>query len=350
MPKAKDLLLAKSPRHPARLPFAAPEPFVWLARDDGAGNFIRTEVLAESGKGMKLGLRITETKVEGLPAHRLFMAVSLPRKKEHLAAFGVEVPFAHAGNPRRVQVHAAGAFRVERWRVDQSDEKIPGWLNSDRRTRWPMWRGGGILLGPGDSYRIFKESMPTCSPLFVDQGFKSPGWLDVTDRGGEARRGLTVRMLRSRNRSEGRLWLGVTFDYVRSRLVLWFHSPAGEPLDPGAGPIVAAADIIVHDGWRPPLMPPGLTEEQFRVFLDDLDYGGNIGLLALRFLLSETHQVKGDRYKKMLMQSGIEPREILLSMLWKDGLEKHCRRIGVRYDEKRPDATVERVIEHYQRR
>ena len=108
-------------------------------------------------------------------------------------------------------------------------------------------------------------------------------------------------------------------------------------------------DIIVHDGWRPPLMPPGLTEKQFRAFLDDLDYGGNIGLFALRFLLSETHQVKGDRYKEMLMKSGIEPREILLSMLWKDGLEKHCRRIGVRYDEKRPDATVGRVIEHYRR-
>ena len=36
-----------------------------------------------------------------------------------------------------------------------SDEAIPGWQNSDRFSRWPLWRGGGLILGP-TGYRIYK--------------------------------------------------------------------------------------------------------------------------------------------------------------------------------------------------
>jgi hypothetical protein len=144
-----------------------------------------------------------------------------------------------------------------------------------------------------------------------------------------------------------RNWQGTTFDYVRGQLVVWFHSPSDAPLEPEKRPFLAAVDLIAHDGWRPPLLPPALTEEQFAVFLDDLDYGENIGLFALRFLFAETHKVKGEQYKRLLMQSGLSPREILLSMEFKGGLEKHCGKIGVRYDEEQLEATVTRVIDHY---
>ncbi len=343
----RGLLKAGVPRLPDDLPFAVPEPFVWLSREDAAGNPILTRVLTGPGGGVKLGIRIEKRKVSGRPGRRIVMAVAPPRGRERVAAFGVEIPFARGSDPRMVQVSAAGAFRVERFSVDQNGEEIPGWLNSDSRTRWPLWRGGGLLLGPGESYRIFKQNLPTCSPLFVDQGFDSPGWLDVTDRSGGGRRGLTARLHRDHASWEGRTWRGVTFDSARSRLVLWFQSPHAAPLDPEDGPFLAAGDLVAHDGWRPPLLPPALTEKQFRTFLDDLDYGENIGLFALRFLFSETHKVKGERYKVMLMRSGIEPREILSSMQFKDGLRKHCGKIGVRYDPDELERTITRVIDHY---
>jgi len=82
-------------------------------------------------------------------------------------------------------------------------------------------------------------------------------------------------------------------------------------------------------------------------FLSDLDYGGNIGLFALRFLLAEDHRVPPGPWKERPAESGVEPRELLLTMQWRDGLRKHCARIGVRYDERSPDGTVKRVIEKY---
>ena len=157
-------------RYLAEAGLAAAEPFAWIADDDGAGNFIRTRIQTESDARLRLGWSIGGS---GGGCWVLTMAIDPPPGREHLVAFGVEIPFPHGGDPRKVQLQAAGAHRVERWRVDQSDEMIPGWLNSDQRTRWPVWRGGGILLGPGGSYRIFKQNMPTCAPLHVDQGFGS---------------------------------------------------------------------------------------------------------------------------------------------------------------------------------
>ena len=53
------------------------------------------------------------------------------------------------------------------------------------------------------------------------------------------------------------------------------------------------------------------------------------------------------RFKDLLARRGVEPRELLLSLVWMGGLEAHCERIGVRYDPDRPDESVRRVIEHY---
>jgi hypothetical protein len=253
-----------------------------------------------------------------------------------------------SGEAARTFVSAAGEFRVERWRVDQGGEVVPQWLLSDRRSRWPLWRGGGIALLPAGAYRIWKQNRVDTSPLFVDQGFGAPGWLDVTDRGATPPFGVTVRVLRRPDAPPGSSCPGVSLDWERREMVVEFHSSSQAAL-PAPGAFAGAADILVHDGWRPPLSPADLTREQYLKFLADLDYGGNLGLLALRFLLSETHQIPSAGVAERLADLGVEPREILLSMEWRDGLLAHCRRIGVRYDPERPDSSVQKVIDHYRR-
>ena len=292
-----------------------------------------------SGDGAEVSVVWSKEAAGGCPSLRIEAAARTRKGGERIGAFGIRLPLALGEDARAIQVSAPGAFRLERWRIDMTDERIPGWLNSDERTRWPRWRGGGILAGEGGSYRIWRQNRPDTAPTFVDQGFGAPAWLDVTDRGGERWIGLTARVIRG----EDATLRGIEFS-EQEGLTVWFSSPAGGPID---GEIAGAADLILHDGWRPPLSPPDLTRAQFRAMLDDLDYGSTIGLFALRFLLSETHQTRDPRYKDLLAATGVEPRELLLSMEWKGGLEAHCKRIGVRYDPDHPDETVRRVIDHY---
>jgi hypothetical protein len=176
----------------------------------------------------------------------------------------------------------------------------------------------------------------------VDQGFGAPGWFDVTDRGGEPPFGLTARCLPP----PGRAFPAISFDQETRSLVVEFHSSAAAPIA-GAAPVGGAVDLVLHDGWRPPLAKPELDRARYLAMLDDLDYGGNIGLFALRFLLSETHQVGPGPWKERLADLGIEPRELLLSMEWREGLRRHCEKRGVRYDPDRPDESVRRLIATY---
>jgi len=333
-PAPKKLLRGRKPRE------APYETFLLLARRDKAGNAILTEERAADA------VSVTAVKIDGRPAERVAVAVDPPRGS-HVAGFGFRIPLPLSGNGRWTHVTAPGSFRLERWLLDQRGEQIPGWLNSDSRTRWPLWRGGGILLLPDGAYRIFKQNRIDTSPLFVDQGVGSPGWLDLTDRGGKEHWGVTVRPLSGSNEECVR---SVRVDVAGKRLVVAFHSPAGAPLPASAGPFSGAADVIRHDGWRPPLEPPDLTREQFAKFLDDLDYGGNIGLFALRFLLAPDHRVPPGPWKQRLADTGVEPRELLLSMQWKGGLEKHCERLGARFDPKSPDASARNVIQIYRKR
>jgi hypothetical protein len=111
-----------------------------------------------------------------------------------------------------------------------------------------------------------------------------------------------------------------------------------------------AADLIFHDGWRPPLGPPELTREQYVKFMDDLNYGENYGLIALRFNLTDNHRITGKTgvWRDRIMATGIEPREILYSM-WPDQLQPFCRRIRVRFDANDEEGTVRRVVDHYRK-
>jgi hypothetical protein len=318
-------------------------PFVVLAERDKAGNWIATKRLEGKLRGVRHVVVVKKTG-RGDSTWRVRMAVDGGSK--HVAAFGVSVPLEMSEHRTAHHLQAPGAFRVEHWRVDSNDEAIPGWLNSDRRTRWPIWRGGGILLGPANAYRIYKLNRASTSPLFVDEGFGSPGWFDVTDRGGEAHHGASVRLLRGAPGGGG-AWSALTYDADARALRVAFVSTAGAPV---LGPQAGGAEIVLHDGWRPAYARAPLTRAQYLRMLDDLDYAENIGLFALRFLLSETHKVGEGEWERRLADRGVTARQLLQSMTWRGALERHCRRIGVRYDAKRIDRTVTRIIEHYARR
>lgn len=140
----------------------------------------------------------------------------------------------------------------------------------------------------------------------------------------------------------------VRVDLETGLLEVQFHDAAAPPA-PQAAVLSGEADLIFHDGWRPPLAKPELAADEYAKFLDDLDYGGQYGLMALRFCLSTTHQVEGRAWAEKVRDLGIEPREVLYGMLWNDGLAKHCERIGVKWDAKDLEASVRRVIEHYRK-
>ncbi|MCK4298338.1 MAG: hypothetical protein KAX80_02330, partial [Planctomycetes bacterium] len=302
-------------------------------------------------KRAQFAMKLHPVTVDGVGAVRLEMALQVPKGEPRVVTWGVRVPLKLARDRQKIQLTAPGVFRVERWRVDQNDEEIPEWLLSDSEPRWPIWRVGGISLGPGGSYRIWKANRMDTSPLFCDEGVGSPGWFDVTDRGGGKWWGVTVRPLRPRDGS-GLDGQAVVARLGKGILEIQFHDAARPPVeasDAEAG-LVGAADIIFHDGWRPPLGKPELTREQYQRFLADLDFAENYGLFAYRFNLSDTHKVSGPKSKwvQKLMASGIEPREILYST-YPDQMKEFCRRIGVRHTPSDEEGTVKRVIAHYTR-
>ena len=117
----------------------------------------------------------------------------------------------------------------------------------------------------------------------------------------------------------------------------------------GAAGLVGAADIIFHEGWRPPLSRPELTPAQYRKFVDDLNYGGHYGLCAYRFRRDRNHRVTGRKWMEQIRDIGVEPREILYGMQWHDGLAAHCRKLGVEWDPADVEGSIRRVIDHYRK-
>jgi hypothetical protein len=296
--------------------------------------------------------RIRSALADGVRGVRVEMACRVPAGNGCVAAWGLLVPLKLGSDPPAIQATAPGRFRLERCRLDQSDERIPNWLTSEYNwgegaSLWPLWRTFGISVGPGEYYRIWKANAADCSPTVCDQGKGVGRWLDVTDRGVSPRWGLTVRVLAPAAPSRQ----AIRADLAGGVLDVQFHDAAAPPWAEGraeAG-LAGAADFIFHDGWRPPLAKPELTPEQYERFLDDLDYGGNYGLLALRFCLSTTHMVSGRQWAQKVRDLGIEPREILYGMMFKDALAAHCRKLGVAWDPADIEGSVRRVVDHYRR-
>jgi hypothetical protein len=296
-------------------------------------------------------LKLRPVTADAVPAVRVEMALQAAADSPRVATWGVRIPLRLGADKQKIQLAAPGTFRVERWRVDQNDEKLPEWLRSDPKPDWPLWRIAGVSLGSGGSYRIWKANRADTSPLFPDEGVGSPGWLDITDRSASQWWGVTVRVLRPAKESglEGQ---AVRADLESGMLAVQFHDPAREPVPASAAQagLAGAADVIFHDGWRPPLGKPELTRDQYQRFLADLDIGANYGLFALRFAFSDTHMVTGPKsqWTDKLTAGGIEPREILYSM-YPDQLKEYCQKISVPYRAEDQEGTVHAVIDHYRK-
>jgi hypothetical protein len=300
--------------------------------------------------------RLWTASADGTPSVRVETILHVPPGSGHVASWGLLVPLRLGKDAHAVQTTAPGAFRLERCRLDQNDERIPNWLTSEYNwgegaALWPKWRLSGISVGPGAFYRIWRASRADCSPVFCDQGEGAAAWLDLTDRGASPRWGLTVRHLRLSSPADDVGRRAVRANLETGLVEVQFHDAAAEPLLVGEDGAVlrGAADVIFHDGWRPPLSKPELTASQYERFLDDLDYGGNFGLLALRHRVSTTHMVRGRQWAEKVRDLGIEPREILYGMQWRDALAGHCKKIGVPWDGEDLEGSVQRVIRYYRR-
>ncbi|MGD0089082.1 MAG: hypothetical protein ABSE73_04115 [Planctomycetota bacterium] len=296
---------------------------------------------------------VRAAEADGAPCFRIEAACQVPQGSGRVASWGLLVPLKLSGNGNLIQTTAPGLFRLERCRLDQNDERIPNWLTSEYHwgegaPLWPKWRESGIQIGPGEYYRIWRANRSDVAPLVCDQGAGQGNWLDITDRGANPRWGLTARILRPAA-PESRQ--AVRMNLETGLLEIQFHDAAAEPLSEAAanGGLSGAVDLIFHDGWRPPLAKPELPAAQYEKFLGDLDYGGNYGLFALRFALSITHQVQGKAWAEKIRDLGIEPREILYGMLFKEGLAQHCGKLGVQWDANDVEGSVRRVIEHYKK-
>jgi len=292
---------------------------------------------------------------DGVPAVRVELACMLPQGSGRVVSWGLMIPLKFAGDGHAIQTTGPGRFRLERCRLDQNDERIPTWRTSEYHwpkdyPLWPKWRVSGINVGPGRYYRIWRANREDSSALVCDQGRGDGNWLDVTDRGGKSHWGVTARLLRSGPAADDTGRQAIRVNLETGLMLVQFHDPAAAPLgERAAARLAGAVDIIFHDGWRPPLAKPELTRSQYEKFLDDLNYGGNYGLFAYRFCLSTDHTVKDRKWVEKIRDLGIEPREILYSMLWKEGLAKHCKRIGVKWNPNDVEGSVRRVIAHYRR-
>ncbi|HEY3323040.1 MAG TPA: hypothetical protein VGP72_21490 [Planctomycetota bacterium] len=365
---------------PAAVPAAAAnaisvQPFVELAAMKGDAPLAKPELLkpealqidpaAKGGAAARVkagtaefAVRWQNAQADGVPSVRLEAACQLPKGAGRIASWGLLVPLKLSANGNLIQTTAPGRFRLERCRLDQNDERIPNWLTSEYHwgegaSLWPKWRLSGIQIGPGDYYSIWRSTREDTSPLICDAGPGGGNWLDLTDRGASPRWGLTARVLRvapasvPAGRDAGATQQSIRVNLETGVMRVEFHDSAAAPLGEASSALAGAVDLIFHDGWRPPLAKPELTAAQYEKFMADLNYGGNHGLFALRFALSITHQVQGKEWAEKLRDLGLEPRELLYSMLWADALAKHCQKLGVKYDPADIEASVRRVIEHY---
>ncbi|MCW8129004.1 MAG: hypothetical protein KIS92_01340 [Planctomycetota bacterium] len=347
-------------------PLAAPiEGYVML--DNGKLETLRAEVTgigagahggviatAKAGPAT-LVFKLAPAQADGVASVRVEAACQVPQGSGRVASWGLKIPCKLSGKGTAVMSTAPGRFRLERCRLDQNDEKIPSWLSAmegrEKLPHWPLWREAGIQAGPGLHYRIWHANRADTSPVYVDQGEGPCAWFDLTDRGGAQRWGVTARVLRAEATAADLSRLAVRANMETGVLLVQFHDEAAEPQSEAAGAagLSGACDLIFHDGWRPPLSKPELTQAQYDRFIDDANIGESYGLNALRFTLSDTHKVKGREWMVKIRDLGVEPRELLYGMQGGDVLSTLCQKAGVAFDANDVEGTVKRVVEHYRK-
>lgn len=300
-------------------------------------------------------IRLKASQADGVPSVRIEAAMQAAKGGGRVASWGLLVPLKLGSNGRALMSTVPGRFRLERCRLDQNDEKIPSWLTAmegrESLPHWPKWRLAGLEVAPGNHYRIWHANRADTSPVFVDQGEGSANWLDVTDRSAEKHWGVTARVLRPDAAPADLSRQALRVNLENGELLIQFHDEAAEPLgeDTAATGLSGACDLIFHDGWRPPLSKPELTAAQYEKFIDDCNIGETYGLNALRFCLSETHQVKGRQWMEKIRDLGIEPREIMYGMQRGDALDTLCQKTGAKWDANDVEGSIKRVLEHYKK-
>jgi hypothetical protein len=305
------------------------------------------------GGSAQFQFHLKPSQVDGIPSMHVQAACKLPKGNGRIANWGLMIPLKLSAKGTEITTTAPGHFRLERCRKDQNDEKVPTWLTAmegrEKMPTWPIWRMAGIDVGPGKNYRIWHSSREDVSPFYVDQGEGTSNWFDVTDRGGEKKWGVTVRLLRADPSDTSRQAIRVNLE--TGVLLVEFHNEAAEPLseEAAAAGLSGGCDVIFHDGWRPPLSKPELSPAQYEKFIDDCNISGSWGLNALRFALSDTHEVTGRKWPERLRDLGIEPREIMYGMQRGGILANLCQKLGVKWDANDVEGSIQRVIEHYRK-
>ncbi len=298
-------------------------------------------LLSAQGTVASAGLQVHAIPLQINGHHGIRLQLSIHGNENNIGECGIRLAMPFGKDGKHIHLCSPGAFRIERWRVDQNDEQIPEWLNSDSQTRWPLWRHSGIICGKNDDYRIVRANRRDTSLLTVDEGVASPRWFDVSKQGFG---GCTVRFNELPVQADTES--SILYNSEDQALEIRFIASSGQFI---SADVQASVDILLHDEWRPPLQANVLNKQQFTRLINDLEYGENIGLFAYRFRLSTSHKVKGQAWKDKIMASGVRASELLFSMAFRDALPAFCKKIKVPYDAKNIEHTVIAIINHYRK-
>jgi len=151
------------------------------------------------------------------------VSIGFDPKRWRLAALGVAVPFDLAASKHAMITTVPGEKRTEWWKLDYNDDRKPDWQTSDKRSRWPLWRVGGLLVDSKLHYRTWKTNMADTWPLTTDEGVNSPGFVVLQD----SRKSVTVRIAKMREEAPKEIMIGMAPGLVTAH----FWSPHVAPLD-----------------------------------------------------------------------------------------------------------------------
>ncbi len=271
-----------------------------------------------------------------------------------VASHGIRIPFAFGANPRRAKVVAGaeGRPRGEIWWVDQNDMWHIYWMLSDQKERWPLWRLGGIVQESPDRYVIWKANRADTSPLVIDQGKASPGWLDVSDTD----HGVTVIWDEMPKRAP----CAITVNHPEKMIEVWFHPPSAQPRtaeslgygkNEGPGPISSTwtFTLVYHDDVFPATQKQEIPRDVYAELLRLVEEQKLWQYVATNYLVPVAGDL--DARLRQAVDTGIQPSELLRYFdsgnTWK--MQKLCAAVGARYTND-PAANVKAVLDYCSRK